>query len=170
MRENKNKNFAYRCIMAVKNQLDKLLISLDVGEKNALLIILTKDGTICRRGNGSGYSSNMPLLKGSSYDGHFEALLMTVSEETLLYAGVFNQDPKLGKDCQLMIIFNGKEEQEINFKCTYGENSQGPPQELVQIIINAVKLTDPWYKEEIENLKTLDKNSAETKKWWEVWK
>ena len=156
--------------MTQKNQIDKLIISLDVGEKNALLIILAKDGTICRRGNGSADSEDMPLLKGVSYDGHFEALMMTVSEETLLYAGVFDQEPKQGRICQLMLVFNGKEELDISFKCTYGEDSQGPTKELVQILINAVKLTDPWYKEEQEKIKMAATNPTETKKWWEVWK
>lgn len=160
--------------MSTKNQIDKLLISLDIEDKNALFIIMAKDGTLCRRGNGSITEREMPLLKTTSYDGHFEAMMMTVQEKTLAFAGVYEQEPILGKNCKLMIVFNGSNELDLSFKCSYGQDSQGPPSELAQMIINAVKITDPWYHEErvkILSDELLQKtNPANDKQWWEVWK
>jgi len=173
--------------VSYKDKLDNCLISLDVGEKNALFIVLTKDGTICRRGNGNP-DKEFELLKGQSDLQHYQAFMMTVNEELFQYSGVFDQSPMVGRHCKMMIVFSGPGGEEAGFKCTYGEDSQGPPKEVVEMLINAVKITDPWYEAERTRLKIPPQQATPSRpyqtpavkplatkepkrnEWWEFWK
>ncbi len=58
--------------MFQKHLLDKVLITLEVGEKTALYILLGRDGTIQRKGDGSP-QHNLPLHRGVSTLRHFDA-------------------------------------------------------------------------------------------------
>lgn len=149
--------------MYIKHLLNKVLITLEVGNKTTLLILLSKDGTIHCKGNGSALE-NLPLATGYSSDGHFEALMMTVDEQVFDYSGVLKMPERLGTECQLTIIFQGAPELDLSFRVVYGAESIGPPAELVQILINAVKLTEPWYMEQLQE------QPEPEKKWWAVWK
>jgi hypothetical protein len=150
--------------MPVKPLIDKVLITLEVEDKTSVLILLAKDGTITRKGDGSTGSDALPLTQGVSPDGHFEALMMTVNEDIFPYAGVINQPAKAGRDCRLSIVFQGPNEVDYSFRVLYGEDSKGPPQELSQILINAVKITEPWYQQQIHP------HRMEEKQWWQFWK
>jgi hypothetical protein len=166
--------------MNYKDKLDNCLVSLDVGEKNALLIVLAADGTICRRGNGNP-DKELPLLKGQSDLEHYRAFMMTVHEELFQFSGVFDQTPIVGSPCKMMIVFSGPDGEEAGFKCTYGLDSQGPPREIVEMLVNAVKITDPWYEREREKLSgpsmhdpqagaEPDAAGVPRRKWWQVFK
>ena len=184
--------------VSFKDKLDNCLLSLDVGSRNALFIVLAKDGTICRRGNGNP-NKDFELLKGTSELEHFQAFMMTVSEDILQFSGFFEQTPIVGRPCKLMIVFSGPHGEEAGFKVEYGEDSQGPPADIVEMLINAVKLTDPWYEEEIAKLqnstaparlaftpdinnaskttssptgpaiKSMSNNPDSKKSWWKIW-
>lgn len=149
--------------MYIKPLIDKVLITLEIEDKTSVLILMAKDGTISRKGNGSTGDNILPLAQGTSHDGHFEALMMTVNEDIFNYAGVIKQSERSGRECCLSIIFQGKNEVDYSFRVLYGEDSQGPPVELAQILINAVKLTEPWYQEQ------LHPKQEEKKKWWKFW-
>ncbi len=154
--------------MQVKKFIDQVLITLEIEDKTSIFILLTKEGSLSRKGDGSTAGTDLPLVQGISHDGHFEALMMTVSDDIFNYAGVINQSAKAGRDCSLSIIFQGKKAQvDYSFRVLYGEDSQGPPIELAQILINAVKITDPWYKRKLQTEVQLKENE---KKWWRVWK
>lgn len=170
--------------MSYKDKLDNCLLSLDVGEKNTLFIVLAKDGTICRRGNGNP-DADLPLLKGHSDLQHYQAFMMTVQEEHFQFSGVFEQAPFVGRPCKLMVVFSGPDGEEAGFKVNYGEDSLGPPREIVEMLINAVKITDPWYEQERTKLsapppqarpyqtpavKLLPNNGPQKRGWWQFWK
>jgi hypothetical protein len=146
----------------LKHLIDKVLITLEVGDRTALLILLSKDGSLHRKGNGSP-DNPLELAQGYSPDGHFEALMMTIDEQIFQYAGVLRLPNPVGRECRLSIIFQGQQEADFSFRVVYGEQSEGPPQELAQILINAVKLTEDWYMKQLQP-------QPEEKKWWEVWK
>lgn len=163
--------------MSYKDKLDKCLISLDIADKNALFIILAKDGTICRGGNGNP-DAHLELLKGYSDLQHYDAFMMTVDENWFLFSGAFEQTPYTGRLCKLMVVFSGPNGEEAGFKVLYGEDSVGPPKEIVQMLINAVKLTEDWYQEERMKLKVQPVTMAAPQpateegesKWWQFWK
>lgn len=150
--------------MAIKPFITKVLITLEVGDKTALFILLTKDGQIHRRGNGNPNDQEHPLQMGVSDEGHFEALMMTVNENIFNYTGVIKQPDIKGIETRLSVIFQDRNNADHSFRVVYGSESQGPPVELAQILINAVKITDAWYQQKLNE-------PAETeKKWWEFWK
>jgi hypothetical protein len=147
--------------MYVKHLIDKALITLEVGNTTALFILLEKGGILHRKGNGNP-KTELPLKTGISHAGHFEALMITVNEELFNYTGVINMPGKQGADCQLTLIFQGPNELDFSFRVLYGADSEGPPKELAEVLINAVKLTDAWYAGQL--------NAKEPeKKWWKLW-
>ena len=61
----------------IKHLVDKVLITLEVGERTALLILVARDGSVHRKGNGNPDNAALVLAQGISNLGHFEALMMT---------------------------------------------------------------------------------------------
>ena len=148
--------------MHEKLLVDKVLITLEVGNSTSLFILLGKDGTIHRKGDGSP-TSELPLQQGVSNQRHFDALMMTINEEMFNYCGVMKKPDRMGTDCCLTIIFQGQKEVDFSFRVIYGADSEGPPRELVNILINAVKITEGWYQEQLSV-------AVEQKKSWMFWK
>ncbi len=147
--------------MHEKLLVDKVLITLEVGDKTPLFILLGKDGSVHRKGNGNP-TTELPLRAGISHQGHFDALMMTINEGIFGYAGVINQPGKKGEECRLTLIFQGRNDVDYSFRVVYGADSEGPPRELAEILINAVKITESWYQQQL-----LVKD--EEKKWWKFW-
>ena len=148
--------------MYQKHLIDKALVTLEVGEKTALFILLAKDGTIHRKGDGN-TAHELPLHRGVSNQRHFDALMMTIDESIFNYCGVIRKPDRVGADCSLTIIFQGPNDVDFSFRVIYGADSEGPPRELVEILINAVKITEGWYQEQLNA-------PVEKKKSWKFWK
>src|ERR1019366_6810060 len=106
--------------MYVKHLINKVLITLEVGDKTSLFILLAKDGNIHRKGNGNPDKNDLPLLMGISHQGHFDALMMTINEDIFSYAGVIKQPNIVGKECRLTLIFQGPNEIDYSFRVIYG--------------------------------------------------
>jgi hypothetical protein len=148
--------------MYVKHLIDKILITLEKGEKTILFILIDKDGTLHRKGDGSVGHGELPLIMGKSEQGHFDALMMTINEDIFKYAGVISMPERAGVECRLTLVFQGPEGIDYSFRVIYGEDSQGPPIELAQILINSVKITQEWYESQLAPKK-------EEKPWWKKW-
>ena len=147
--------------MHQKHLIDKVLITLEVGDKTSLFILLARDGTLHRKGDGS--MNELPLHRGISTQRHFDALMMTIDESIFNYSGVMRKPNPVGKQCALTIIFQGAGGIDYSFRVIYGADSEGPPRELVEILINAVKLTEEWYQEQLSA-------PIEKEKSWKFWK
>lgn len=150
--------------MFAKHLISQILITLDSGDKNALFILLDKNGTVHRKGNGNA-EADLPLIQGRSTLGHFDAMLMTVNEYIFSHTGVIKMPDRVGIDNTLTIIFQAGHDIDYSFRVIYGQQSEGPPQELAEILINAVKLTEGWYHEQ----QSLQKEE-EIKDKWKFWK
>ena len=148
--------------MHEKLLIDKVLITLEVGEKTCLFILLGKDGTIHRKGDGNPMHE-LPLQRGASNQKHFDAFMMTVNEGLFAYKGVIKQPNPIGTLCSLTIIFQGPDDVDFSFRVVYGADSDGPPRELVEILITAVKITESWYQEQLSE-------PQEEKRGWKFWK
>ena len=148
--------------MHEKHLIDKVLITLEVGDRTSLFILLGRDGTIHRKGNGS-LTSELPLHMGISGQRHFDALMMTINEAIFNYTGVIRNPNPVGALSTLTLIFQGPREVDFSFRVIYGSDSEGPPQELIEILINAVKLTEAWYQEQLSM-------PVEKAKSWKFWK
>ena len=148
--------------MYEKLLIDKVLITLEAGEKTCLFILLGKDGTIHRKGDGNP-AHQLPLQRGISSQRHFDAFMMTVNEAIFAYKGVMRKPNPVGTLSSLTIIFQGPNDIDFSFRVIYGADSEGPPRELVELLINAVKLTEDWYQEQMAE-------PQEVKKGWKFWK
>lgn len=150
--------------MYAKHLIQQVLITLEVGNATALFILLTKEGMVQRKGDGNPEHITLPLMQGISHDGHFEALMMTVPEDIFNFTGVHRMTGIVGTECRLTIIFQAQNDLDYSFRIVYGSESEGPPRELAEILINAVKITEGWYTTQVSE------SAPQEKKWWQVWK
>jgi hypothetical protein len=132
-----------------KSDLEVCLISIMIEDKQSLFILLAKDGTINRLGTGSANNTENDMFIGISKDGLFEKLMEAVPEELLEYQGSYDIPEKKGKRCELtLMLASADEKKKAGFIFQYGSDSQGPPQEISEIVVKAVELTNPWYDEQ----------------------
>ncbi|MBK7147806.1 MAG: hypothetical protein IPH78_03050 [Bacteroidetes bacterium] len=94
-------------------QIDKALITLEVAEKTTVFILLSRDGTIHRKGNGSIDSTSTPLMRGVSQDGELDALMMTVHPGIFGLTGLIKNEERFGNECVLSIIFTEQKARSI---------------------------------------------------------
>lgn len=132
----------------IKKKLDKFFLSMESDGQTILLVLLTKDGQITRGGNGSGMADQR-IFKGEIDSEYFDALIRSIDEQIFPYANIIDLPEKIGKQQQLTIIFSGEDEIDFSFVVKYGSESGGLPNELAQIVINAVKLTEDWYQKQL---------------------
>ncbi|MBL0308430.1 MAG: hypothetical protein IPP77_01675 [Bacteroidetes bacterium] len=135
-----------------------------MGEHTALFILLTKQGIVQRKGDGNPGHTHPATNAWCSSDGHSEALMMTIPEDTFNYIHVYPRPNIIGTECRLTTIFQAKDDLDYSFRVVYGSDSEGPPSELAEILINAVKITEGWYQRQI------NENTPAEKKWCQVWK
>lgn len=152
--------------MYTKHLIDKVLITLEVGDVTALFILMEKTGALHRKGNGNPQDSQLKTASGISRQGHFDAFMMTVEESLFAHTGVVRMEPIAGVKSQLTIIFKGADGLDYAFRAVYGQDSQGPPAELVQLLVYAVTLTDEWYALQLQEK---NEEPVEDKKWWKFW-
>lgn len=144
--------------------LDHLLIEMKIAGKQSLLILLHKDGTINRMGNGTAHVDKNFFIGVTDTVDILQELTSSITPdfENALNK-VFDLPEKKGATCSLEIVMaDGKETKGIKF--IYGTKSVGPPQEIKDFVLKAVALTDPWY---LQQQKATPKP---VKKWWRFWK
>lgn len=151
----------------MREKIRNTMIELTVGKNQVLFIVLGKDGSINRSGTGSGDCKEKDLYIGLTQEKLFDKLIKKAKDEVFEYCGKsFDIPDKKGRECKLKILFNG-EDLDTGFEFNYGELSQGPPNEVAEYVINAVKLTNPWYE---EFKKGSNQEVSNEKRWWQFWK
>jgi hypothetical protein len=130
-----------------KQDITGVTIRLNAAGKPVLLIHLGADGSITRMGTGAVENEEGALFMGSTDTGIFQALLADVDDDMLTKAGTFTARHQKGDPCELSVIFSGPSEGAV-YEFQYGSESEGPPQELRDLVIRALELTEPWYEEQ----------------------
>lgn len=132
----------------MKEKTDKILIDLEIGDEQALFIIIAKDGTINRKGNGNLKNIDHDMYMGSTNESfYFARIIEKITNEFITYVGKsFDIPEKKGNICKLKILLGG-EEINTGLEFKYGDLSEGPPKEIVEFVISAVQLTDFWVSE-----------------------
>ena len=153
------------------SQLEKILITLTVADNQVLFILLAKDGTINRLGDGNPDCKEKDLFIGLTKDIYFYQLIKSIDDFILDSCGTsYSMRDQKGRICKLQLLFDidGKE---TGLEVIYGEHSQGPPPPIRDYVISAVELTDNWYEAQKKmTKKTNTVNKSSDKKWWEFWK
>jgi hypothetical protein len=76
---------------------------------------------------------------------------------------VYDIPEKLGKNCLVEIVLSsGNATKGTRF--LYGADSMGPPRPIVDFVLKAKELTDPWFIQQQQMVRKAGK------KWWEFWK
>jgi hypothetical protein len=133
-----------------------------IAGKQSLLILLHKDGTINRMGNGTAHIGKDLFIGITDTAGMLQELAGSITPD---FEGalnkVFDLPEKKGATCSLEIVMgDGKETKGIKF--IYGTRSVGPPREIKDFVLRTVTLTDPWYLQQPK--------AVPAKKWWQFWK
>ena len=122
-----------------------LWMTLKVDEEDSLLIVLGRDGLVNRQGTGIAGETETLLYIGS-HPKVFERVLESVDEEILQYMGTYKAKERKGAHCRLAVNFEFSDKISKGFVWEYGLESQGPPQELTKIVIEAIETTEPFYQ------------------------
>ena len=139
-----------------KNEVDLVSITLEVEDETWLFILLARDGTINRMGDGANSPEKESVYIGLTTEKLFEKFMANIDEAMLSHPGAYDHNEKEGKNCSVKIIFSDqKEEKQAGFYFGYGSDSAGPPQPIPSLILNAIEITDPWHLEQ--------KNKSENK-------
>lgn len=128
--------------------LSGILVTLHVGDAQALYIMLTAVGAIQRMGSGSEANAENDLFIGKASGELFAELRRCVTSELLQWLGQFSDPHPKGKRCRLTIGFRQDDGTELTSQWQYGTDSQGPPPQVSDFVRAALYLTQTWYQEQ----------------------
>ena len=153
-------------MMKSKPDIQQILISLEVADKQVLFIILGEDGSINRKGDGNPDCKDNDLYIGITNENLFGQLKPFITEEMQEFLGkMYDVPDKKGRLCSLKVLFKG-DKIETGVQFLYGELSQGPPNPLRALVIKTVELTNNWHRQQKQM--ALNAKKA-TKPWWKFW-
>jgi hypothetical protein len=133
--------------MSIKEEFDAVVISLEVNEQPALFVLLAADRTVNRIGTGALDNVEKALFIGATADNLFEKFMQKVSEDMFEHAGCYAQPEPKGQPCKLTMAFR-RPKDPVGFEFSFGSESEGPPEELAELVKYAAELTEPWYEKQ----------------------
>ena len=129
------------------DDISLIWVRIGVEEHAALFILLDSDGTVNRLGTGAVDNSENEFYIGKTTEALFQKLHSQIDPDWLSHVGSSYAIPEQkGKACELIVGFVLRDGREGTLEFKYGSESQGPPDDIMQFVIKAVKLTDPWYE------------------------
>lgn len=115
-------------------------------ESLLLYMMLSRNGSLNRRGEGSEDPSTLYMAMGHTDDPIFTDLLAQLPDDWLEHTGRYTMPDRQGKTMLLTISIQN-DQVETGFQFTYGSDSVGPPEDMIEFLELALDLTDPWYEE-----------------------
>lgn len=128
------------------SDIELIRITLEIDEKRSLFLLLAKDGSINRLGTGTVDSKDNDLYIGITNDLLFEHAMIYLTDDMLQYMGSYDIPDKKGLPCRLSIDLQFNDGEENGFVFTYASESEGPPDEISELLVAVVQITEPWYK------------------------
>lgn len=133
-----------------KTDIQKFRIDIVSGSESALSMMLGRDGSIGRQGNGKLPADAVSVLGGS--DGSiFNSLIEMLDDRVFPHADVYDHPHKIGTPITYSIVFLGREQDTLIFEFRFGSETADVGELLPYFdgfISQAVALTDAWYAEE----------------------
>jgi hypothetical protein len=123
-----------------------LQISLRIKEVDSLFILLARDGAINRLGTGFEDNTERALFIGKTDPELFQKSCALLNDEMLQHTGGYEIEDRKGASCLLSVGFQFADNSWDGFEFSYGSQSQGPPKEIAEVVIETVRLTEPWYE------------------------
>ncbi|MDX2246692.1 MAG: hypothetical protein SF052_07955 [Bacteroidia bacterium] len=125
-------------------QIEKIFIRLEVNQQQLLYIMLSKSGAVNRAGDGSPEDA-ANMFMGNSDEPLLDDWLELLPEDILTMAGRYTFPDPQGDVCNLTLALEGPEVN-TGFEFVYGSQSDGPPEDIIQLVEAAMEITDEWYE------------------------
>ena len=163
-----------------KADIEQIRIDIESEGQSALSMLIHKDGTLNRQGNG-----NLPPMKVAAIgmtDGQvFRTLIDALDERIFEQAGIYDHPNKMGQPIRYCVAFVGEKPKIKVFEFRLGLENKDVGDVLPYIdrfISAAAQLTNEWYEKAVkEPTSTGDKgntsdsnDAAPKKKWWKFGK
>jgi hypothetical protein len=131
-----------------RESIGAIMVKLDVEDRQALFIVLADDGLVNRLGTGAVDSDENDLFIGRTNEPLFAQLKALIRPQWLEHFGAYDAPSKAGSTCTLSVLFKTTTGQEGGIRLVYSSESQGPPSDIREFVMEAARLTDPWYKKQ----------------------
>ena len=136
--------------MPTVSEIQAIHITLEIDGDKALFVLLANDGTVNRLGTGAIDNSENSLFIGITNPPLIHKVKNSLTDEMLEHMGGYKIPDQKGASCRLSIGFQFSNGEENGFGFHYGAESQGPPGQIIELVIAAVEATEPWYNEQKE--------------------
>lgn len=133
-----------------KQDIQKFRIDIVSGGVSALSMMICRDGTLGRQGNGKLPADKESVL-GSSDGKIFNSLIDMLDERVLPHADVYDHPNKIGVPITYSIVFLGHGQETAIFEFRFGSETTDVGELLPffdGFIAQAVALTNDWYAQE----------------------
>ena len=130
------------------SDLNACFIKIENGGDPVLWILLARDGSINRQGDGTPTPADRHMFIGVVKEPLFDQLMEVVPDELFRHGGWLELENREGIDTTLGVMFQHDDGREIPFEVLFGSESGGVPPEIQAILGRALELTDPWWNEQ----------------------
>jgi hypothetical protein len=130
-----------------KDDVEQIRIDITCDGQSALSMMLCRDGTIARQGNGHLPAQKASVL-GRSDGSVFREIMEMVSDELLQHQAVYDHPQKQGLPVTYSIVFIGPKPRVTAFEFRLGSENRDVGDLLPyfdRLISRTVALTDEWY-------------------------
>ena len=142
-----------------------VLVVLELGGRQVLLLRLGADGGVHRLGSGSLDSLERDRFIGTTTPDSFLQVCGKITPQLLHWCGQPRCHPApRGEVCDLLIAFKQADGQEQSMVWEYGSLSKWPPPEVLDFVAAALEATRPWYEEQKRQLRL--KTQRAEYEWW----
>jgi len=151
-----------------KDQVDGIIVTLKADDEIVLHVLLDKDGSINRIGDGVLGSDDRDMYSGVAEEPLFERLRDEIDETLLEHDGIYELPDKVGIPLELTFIFKDGDDQTASLQFKYGAESQGLPLEVLNFLRAAEGTTSAWHADQKQSLVSVE--SSQNKPWWKFWR
>jgi len=133
-----------------KQDIQKFRIDIISGDTSALSLMIGRDGTLGRQGNGKLPADDVSVL-GSNDGSIYDALVAMLDEKIFPHADVYDHPHKIGLPITYSIVFLGRGQDAAIFEFRFGSETTDVGELLPYFdwfISQAIALTNEWYAEE----------------------
>ena len=131
-----------------KKDINQVFIKWECDENVLVNLMLSASGAVSRMGDGTGDPANTKLCMGHVDEAIFTEWVAALDEAILAWTGRYVMPGSEEKTCMLSLSLSG-ENLDTGFEFTYGMDADGPPEEIVNLVDFALKLTDDWYSQKL---------------------
>lgn len=140
---------ALRELESVESALSGVLVMLEAGGRQALLIRAGEDGTLHRLGTGSIERIDADRFIGKADPETFRKLAEKVTPALRHWMGQSRTHPSpRGEICDLVVALKHADGRESMTAWQFGSLSKWPPPEILDFVDAAIEATESWYREQ----------------------